>query len=95
MANQFNLKVYHMDVKTAFLNGILKEEIFMKILEGLPYEDGKVCKLNKSIYGLKQAARCWFEKFENILIFLDVDALWSVQTIGPYDTKQCLLRAEP
>jgi len=29
------------------------------------------------------------------LIFLDVDALWSVQTSGPYDTKQCLLRAEP
>jgi len=28
-------------------------------------------------------------------VFLDVDALWSVQTSGPYDTKQCLLRAEP
>jgi len=47
-----------MDVKTAFLNVILKEEIFMKIPEGLPYEDGKVCKLKKSIYGLKQATRC-------------------------------------
>jgi len=67
MANQFNLKVHHMDVKTAFLNGILKEEILMKIQEGLPYEDGQVCKLNNSIYGLKQAARCWFETFENVL----------------------------
>ena len=50
-----------MDVKTAFSQGALDEEIYMKQPEG--YIDEKrpdyVCKLNKSIYGLKQAARCW------------------------------------
>ncbi|CAH2207849.1 jg3075, partial [Pararge aegeria aegeria] len=67
-ANQFNLLVHHMDVKTAFLNGKLKEEIFMTVPEGVFNKNNYVCKLNKSIYGLKQAARCWFEVFEAALI---------------------------
>lgn len=66
-ANQFNLLVHHMDVKTAFLNGELKEEIYMKIPDGVIGKDNYVCKLNKSLYGLKQAARCWFEVFERSL----------------------------
>ena len=45
-----------MDVTTAFLNGILEEEVYMKQPEG---KDHLVCKLNKSIYGLKQSPRCW------------------------------------
>lgn len=67
-ANQFNLLVHHMDVKTAFLNGELKEEIYMEVPEGIYSENNYVCKLNKSLYGLKQAARCWFEVFERSLI---------------------------
>lgn len=67
-ANQFNLLVHHMDVKTAFLNGKLEEEIFMKIPEGIPCAENQVCKLNKSLYGLKQSARCWFLMFEQALI---------------------------
>lgn len=66
-ANQFNLLIHHMDVKTAFLNGVLKEEIFMNVPEGVSSHGDSVCKLNKSIYGLKQAARCWFEVFEKAL----------------------------
>lgn len=66
-ANQYNLSVHHMDVKTAFLNGELKEEIYMKIPVGVFGKDDHVCKLNKSLYGLKQAARCWFEVFEKSL----------------------------
>lgn len=57
-----------MDVKTAFLNGNLSEEIYMKIPEGINEKENHVCKLNKALYGLKQSARCWFEKFETILI---------------------------
>ncbi|CAI7796834.1 unnamed protein product [Closterium sp. NIES-53] len=51
-------KVEQMDVKTAFLYGVVDEEIYMKQPEG--YDDGseRVCRLNKAIYGLKQAPRC-------------------------------------
>lgn len=67
-ANQFNLLVHHMDVKTAFLNGELKEEIYMTIPDGIVHNKADyVCKLNKALYGLKQAARCWFEVFERSL----------------------------
>ncbi|CAK9796582.1 Copia protein [Anthophora quadrimaculata] len=67
-ANQFNLLIHHMDVKTAFLNGELKEEIYMKVPQGVMSKSNEVCKLNKAIYGLKQAARCWFEIFEKSLV---------------------------
>ena len=50
-----------MNVKTAFINGSIDSEIFMTQLEGYvdAYKPNYVCKLNKSIYGLKQSARCW------------------------------------
>lgn len=59
-----------MDVKTAFLNENLKEEIYMRIPEGVINEEGakdKVFRLNKSLYGLKQAARCWFDGFDAVI----------------------------
>ena len=61
IANQFNFEVHQMDVKCAFLNGDLDDVIFMKQPEGFVDEKNpdKVCRLNRSIYGLKQSARCW------------------------------------
>jgi len=56
-----------MDVKTAFLNGTLNEEIYMQLPQGVSSSNSNVCKLNKAIYGLKQAARRWFEVFEHVL----------------------------
>ena len=51
-ANQFNLLIHHMDVKTAFLNGILKEEMYMRVPNGVKCNAYQVCKLNKALYGL-------------------------------------------
>ena len=54
-------EIWQMDVKTAFLNGNLEEDIYMQQPEGFVAgrKDNLVCKLRKSIYGLKQASRCW------------------------------------
>ena len=56
-------KLAHFDVKTAFLYGDLDEVMYMSQPEG--YVDGseRVCKLKKSLYGLKQSLRCWNKKF--------------------------------
>ena len=64
-----DLELHQMDVKTAFLNGDLSEEIYMKqpdsfVVEG---QEHKVCRLKKSIYGLKQASRQWYLKFHNAI----------------------------
>lgn len=66
LANQENLLVHQMDVKTAFLNGTLAEEIYMRQPRG--FEEGnRVCKLNKSIYGLKQASKAWNDRFHEFV----------------------------
>src|SRR4051812_17062375 len=69
LAASHGLLVHQMDVKTAFLNGELDEEIYMEQPDGfvVPGHEGKVCKLLKSLYGLKQAPKQWHEKFERTL----------------------------
>ena len=56
-----------MDVVTFFLNGDFEEEVCMKIPEGMKDKPNFVLKLNRAHYGLKQAARCWFEIFDQTL----------------------------
>ncbi|PWA98998.1 hypothetical protein CTI12_AA013410 [Artemisia annua] len=65
-----NLEVHQMDVKTAFLNGDLEEEIYMNQPEGFiaPGQENKVCRLVKSLYGLKQAPKQWHQKFDHAML---------------------------
>jgi hypothetical protein len=58
-----------MDVKTTFLNGNLTEDVYMTQPEGFvdPTNAGKVCKLQKSIYGLEQASRSWNLRFDEVV----------------------------
>lgn len=62
--------IEHLDVKTAFLNGILKENVYMEQPEGFVMDNNKhkVYKLNKAIYGLKQSAKAWYERINDVLI---------------------------
>lgn len=61
LAVQNGLKLHQVDVTTAFLNGELEEEVYMKQLKGFiaKGQEHLVCKLKRSIYGLKQSPRCW------------------------------------
>lgn len=67
-AVQEDLPIKQMDIPTAFLNGELKSDIYIKYPEGLAKEKGKVLKLRKALYGLKEAPRCWNEKLNDFLI---------------------------
>jgi hypothetical protein len=61
----------HLDVKTAFLNGELKEQVWLEIPEGWNSpKTGKICLLLKALYGLKQAPRAWFKKIDEFLRIL-------------------------
>jgi hypothetical protein len=58
-----NMEIHKMDVKTTFLNGDLEEEIYMEQPKGFTQEgEHLVCKLHKSLYGLKQSPRAWNQK---------------------------------
>lgn len=69
IAANLDWPLYQLDVKNAFLNGDLSEEVYMAIPPGFETSltKGKVCKLRKSIYGLRQSPRTWFEKFTKVV----------------------------
>lgn len=64
-----NWEVHQMDVKSAFLQGNLEEEVYMRQPDGYVSKEcpNHVCKLKKSIYGLKQSARCWNNAIDTFL----------------------------
>ncbi|GJR30801.1 zinc finger, CCHC-type containing protein [Tanacetum coccineum] len=70
MASIHSLIIHQMDVKTAFLNRELEEEVYMNQPLGfiLPGNKNKVCKLVKSLYGLKHAPKQWHQKFDDLVL---------------------------
>ena len=70
LANAHDLEIHQMDVTTAFLNGSLEHDIYMKQPEGFvdPKYPDHVCKLKRSIYDLKQSARCWNQTLDVFLL---------------------------
>ncbi|KAH9696724.1 reverse transcriptase Ty1/copia-type domain-containing protein [Citrus sinensis] len=64
--------LYQLDIKNTFLNGDLEEEVFMEVPQGLDLNltGNKVCKLKKSLYGLKQSPRAWFDRFAKAVVRL-------------------------
>jgi hypothetical protein len=68
----FDFEVEKMDLKTTILHGDLEEEIYMKQPEGYALKGKKelVCKLKKSLYGLKQSPRMWYQKFGTYMMDL-------------------------
>ncbi|GJT86411.1 retrovirus-related pol polyprotein from transposon TNT 1-94 [Tanacetum coccineum] len=69
-ATNKNMTIYQMDVKTTFLNGELKEVVYISQLEGFVDQDNPshVYKLKKALYGLKQALRTWYDMLLSFLI---------------------------
>ena len=76
-----------MDVKNAFLNRDLSEEVYMQPPLGLSVESNKVCRLWHAIYGLKQVPRAWFAKFSSTIFCLGY-------TASPYDSALFLRRTD-
>src|SRR5215216_3111076 len=65
----YDYEIWQMDVKIAFLNGFLEEELYMMQTEGFvdPKDADKVCKLQRSIYGLVQDSRSWNIRFDKVI----------------------------
>ena len=79
IAALYDYEIWQMDVKTTFLNSFLKEELYMMQPEGFvdPKGANKVCKLQRSIYGLVQASRSWNKRFDSM-----IKAYSFIQTCG-------------
>ena len=94
VSNSWHL--YELDVKNAFLNGNLDESIYLDSQPDFRAEGedlGKVCRLQKSLYGLKRSPRAWFSRFSGVIISMDFTRCHSDHTyfIRRRSDGQCIL----
>ena len=88
----YDYEIWQMDVKTAFLNGFLEEELYMMQPEGFvdPKGANKVCKLQRSIYGLVQASRSWNKRFDSVIkAFGFVHTFWRSMYLQESEWELC------
>ncbi|GKC44769.1 retrovirus-related pol polyprotein from transposon TNT 1-94 [Tanacetum coccineum] len=83
-----NMTVYQMDVKTAFLNGDLKEEVYISQPKGFvnPDRPHHVYHLKKALYGLKQAPRAWYDTLSKFLLSQGSPRKFNLHKSDPVDT---------
>jgi hypothetical protein len=72
LAAKMKWNLHQMDVKTAFLNGVIEDKVYIEQPQGFEVEDRKthVCKLKKALYGLKQAPRAWYGRIDSFMMSL-------------------------
>ncbi|RVW89971.1 Retrovirus-related Pol polyprotein from transposon TNT 1-94 [Vitis vinifera] len=77
LAVNMNLEIEQLDVKTAFLHGDLENEIYMDQPGGFTIKGKEhlVCRLKRNLYGLKQARRQWYKKFDSFMVSMAVGSL--------------------
>jgi hypothetical protein len=69
LAASMGWNLHQMDVKTTFLNGAIEEEVYIEKPQGFEVHsrDTHICRLKKSLYGIKQASRAWYARMDNYL----------------------------
>lgn len=88
---QFNLEYAQFDVATAFLNGEVEEELYIKPPEGVDVPEGHTLRLLKSLYGLKQAPRCFNKKFREVLSELKMHQVCSDPCVFTSDNGEMII----
>ena len=96
IACTMNFKLYQMDVKCAFLNGYLNEEVFVEQPKGFedPHFPNHVLRLKKALYGLKQALRTWYDRLTNYLLDRRFKRGYADQTLFVKKDEDYLLVAQ-